>query len=40
MYNYMTEEEAADFISYNAYYNYVYKYPIIMDNVKKWRGYD
>ena len=39
----MTEEEAADFISYNASYSsgYMrYKYPIIMDNVKKWREYD
>ncbi len=39
----MTEEEAADFISYNTSYSsgYMrYKYPIIMDNVKKWREYD
>lgn len=36
----MTEEEAVDFISYNASYTYGYKYPIIMDNVKKWRKYD
>lgn len=41
--NNMTQEEAADFISYNASYSsgYMrYKYPIIMDNVKKWREYD
>lgn len=39
----MTQEEAADFISYNASYSsgYMrYKYPIIMDNIKKWRKYD
>lgn len=36
----MTEEEAADFINYNASYSSRYKYPIIMDNVKKWREYD
>lgn len=33
----ITEEEAADYISYNASYNYGDKYPIIMDNIKNWR---
>ena len=33
----MTEEEAADYISYNASYNYGDKSPIIMDDIKNWR---
>lgn len=36
----MTEEEAADFINYNASYSLRYKYPIIMYKVRNWREYD
>lgn len=36
----MTEEEAADFISYNASYNLRHEYPIIMNSIKDWRRYD
>ena len=34
----MTEEEAADFISYNASYHFGDEYPIIMNSIKDWRG--
>ena len=36
----MTEEEAADFISYNASYRLGDEYPIIMNSIKNWRSYD
>lgn len=36
----MTEEEAADFISYNASYHFGDEYPIIMNSIKDWRGND
>ena len=36
----MTEEEAADFISYNSSYRQGHEYPIIIDSIKKWREYD
>ena len=36
----MTEEEATDFISYNASYRHGDGYPIIMNNIKDWREYD
>ena len=36
----MTEEEAADFISYNASYRLGNEYPIIMNNIKDWRDND
>ena len=36
----MTEEEAADFISYNASYHFGDEYPIIMYKVRNWREYD
>ena len=32
----MTEEEAADFISYNASYYQGHEYPIIINNLKRW----
>ena len=31
----ITEEEAADFISYNASYRQGYEYPIIVNNLKR-----
>ena len=34
----MTEEEAADFISYNASYRQGDRYPIIMNNLKRLEG--
>ena len=36
----MTEEEAADFISYNASYRLGDEYPIIMNSIKDWRDND
>lgn len=36
----MTEEEAADFISYNASYRLGDEYPIIMNSIKDWGSYD
>ena len=36
----MTEEEAADFISYNASYHFGDEYPIIMNSIKDWRDND
>ena len=32
----MTEEEAADFISYNTSYRQGHEYPIIINNLKRW----
>ena len=36
----MTEEEAADFISYNVSYRLGDEYPIIMNSIKDWRDND
>ena len=34
----MTEEEAADFINYNASYRQGHEYPIIVNNLKRLEG--